>query len=290
MRICVACHVRHDAADWSCPACGVSPGASNGTLQFTSADGDVTQPEDAAYLMPELTDAERWHFWFQARRRLVTWALRRYFPGMRSLLDVGCGTGFMLEGLQGDLPDVALSGSDVRMDSLGVARGRLSDVFLFQALADRLPFAEEFDVVMALDVIEHIDHDDEALAGMFRATRPGGGMLVTVPQHQWLWSAVDDFSCHRRRYTRADLVATTRAAGFEIVRCTSCFMVTLPLVVASRWRTRAGAFDPAAELRIPPLINAVLNALLQCEWWLIKVGIPLPIGGSLLLVARRPLA
>jgi ubiquinone/menaquinone biosynthesis C-methylase UbiE len=280
--------MRYDAVDWTCPACGAHPCTSHGILQFIGADTGLARADDAEYLVSELADAEQWHFWFQARRRIVTWALREYFPGMRSLLDVGCGTGFTLESLGHDRPDVALSGSDVRMDALAVAHHRVPAACFFQALVERLPFSEEFDVLTALDVIEHIDRDEEALAGMFRATRPGGGVLVMVPQHQWLWSAVDDFSHHRRRYTRTDLMMKVRAAGFEILRCTSCFMATLPLLVASRWRPRSGAFDPAAELRIPRLINALLIVLLECERWLITLGVPLRAGGSLLLVARRP--
>ena len=260
----------------------------NGIFRFPPAHPDV--PKDADYLLGDLSDAERWHFWFRSRRRLVIRALLRYFPGTRSLLDVGCGTGFVLEGIRRHCPGVRLSGCDVTIEALARGQQRLADVFWFEAFADALPFEEEFDVVTALDVLEHIDRDDDALRGLFRALVPGGGLVVTVPQHPWLWSAVDDFSCHRRRYTRSELLRKTREAGFEIVRCTSCFTLTLPVVAAARLLPGRRPFNPASELRLPRALNACLNLLQECESWLIETGLSLPVGSSLLMIARRPAA
>ena len=111
-----------------------------------------------------------------------------------------------------------------------------------------------------------------------------------MPQHQWLWSAVDEFSWHRRRYSRADLVAKMHAAGFEVLRCTSFFSSTLPLVALRRFRPRSEVFDGAAELRISGVLNAAVAALLQPEWFLIRAGASLRIGGSLMVAAQRPLS
>jgi SAM-dependent methyltransferase len=246
------------------------------------------QSQDADYLFDDLVDAEASHFWFRARRRLVLWAIQSYFPRPGSLLDVGCGTGFMLGELRGASPDVTLAGCDVRLEAVRHARRQLQDVYLIQGDVLRLPLRRQFDVITALDVIEHLDSDQGALAEMFNALKPGGGLLVTVPQHQRLWSEVDEFSCHRRRYSRADLLAKMSIAGFEVLRCTSFFFSTLPLVALHRLRATRRAFDPAAELRISPLINRTAAALLQPEWMLIRAGVNLPIGGSLMVVARRP--
>jgi len=286
MKLCLLCGTRHDRSTWVCPSCGRAPRSSDGIAVFSSPTG-VGAPVDADYLVAELTDAERWHFWFQSRRRLVLWLLDRHCRAARSLLDVGCGTGFLLEGLRDRRRDLALAGCDVHTGSLAVARKRVPSAFVFQAVADGLPFVDEFDAVTALDVIEHIDDDEAALGGMCRAIKPGGALLLTVPQHPSLWSAVDDFSCHRRRYTRAELVSKARAAGFEVVTCTSFFALTLPLLVASRWRTRPDTFDPAAEFRIPRSVNILLDRMMECEWWVIKSGVSLPIGGSLMMLGRR---
>jgi SAM-dependent methyltransferase len=243
---------------------------------------------DADYLLEDLACAEAWHFWFRARRKLVLWTLHRYFPDLHRVLEVGCGTGFVLDGLRRSSPNLSLAGCDIHPEALRGARRRVTGVGLFRADACRLPVRGAFDAVMALDVIEHLDDDRSALAELFRALKPGGGLLVMVPQHQWLWSAVDEFSRHRRRYHRADLVTKARAAGFDVLRCTSFFSGTLPLVVTRRLWPRDRTFDPTAELRLSPVINAAAAALLQPEWWLFRAGVSMPIGGSLVLVARRP--
>lgn len=249
---------------------------------------DRKPSSDADYLLADLLAAEPWHFWFQARRKLVLWALRVHFPRLESLLEVGCGTGFLLSELRRRSPGTTLVGCDILFEAIAGVRQRLNDVLLFQGDALRLPVHGRFDAVAALDVIEHLDDDRRALEEIFQVLKPGGGLVVTVPQHQWLWSEVDEFSRHRRRYGRHDLLGKARAAGFEIVRCTSFFCSTLPFMVLSRFQRRREAFDAASELRIPRLFNAVASAMLKPEWLLVRTGLSMPIGGSLLVVARRP--
>ena len=287
MKACLACGYRYDARDWTCPSCHAVPVNRGGILVFGfAADGGACR--DAAYLDTQIQMAEVRHFWFLARLRLVQWMLRRYFPSARQLLDVGCGTGFVLEGLRRTAPSLALAGCDVRLETLAIARQKLRDVVLFAADTTALPYESEFDVVTALDVLEHIDDDGAALGALLNVIKPGGGLILTVPQHPWLWSEVDDFSCHRRRYVRLDLETKVAAAGFDILRCTSFFAVTLPLLAASRLRRRRGrVFDPSAELQIPTAVNGILRALLGFEGRLIKLGASLPFGSSLILIARR---
>jgi SAM-dependent methyltransferase len=252
-----------------------------------ASDSPPSRRKDAKYLDADIQAAETRHFWFRCRRGLVLWMLRRYFPAARRVLDMGCGTGFVLEGLRDTDPSLVLAGCDARIETLAIARQALPGVFLCAADVEALPFDAQFDLVTALDVLEHIDDDAGALAALRRVIRPGGGLILTVPQHPWLWSEVDDFSRHRRRYVRADLESKAKAAGFDILRCTSLFAVTLPLVAASRLRARR-KFDPAAELRIPSALNGTLVAVSWLEGLLIKAGTSLPFGSSLMLVARRP--
>jgi SAM-dependent methyltransferase len=249
----------------------------------------ASQGGDADYLLDDLEAAEGWHFWFRARRQLVLWAIRRYLPELRSLIDVGCGTGSLVEELRRQRPDLTVAGCDLLFDAVRRARRRVRDVALFQADVLRLPLRRCFDAVLALDVIEHVDDDGGALSEMFRIVRPGGGLLITVPQHQWLWSEVDEFSHHRRRYSRSGVIHRVQNAGFEVLRCTSIFASTLPLVALRRLR-RSATFDPAAELRVPAAVNAAMAALIAPEWAIIKAGVSLPAGGSLMVVARRPVS
>jgi SAM-dependent methyltransferase len=250
--------------------------------------GRASHADDADYLLADLVAAEPWHFWFRARRRLVEWMIARTFPSLGSLLEVGCGTGFLLGDIRDRFPGAALAGCDILFDSLRYARRHLPRVLVFQADAYKLPIERRFDVVIALDVIEHLDEDAAALREMFRVVKPGGGLVLTVPQHEWLWSTTDEFSRHRRRYRRVDLLAKIRAAGFEVLRCTSFFTATLPLIALYRLTRRGASSPPVSEVRISRAANAVATIVLKPEWWLIKLGLSLPIGSSLMVVARRP--
>ena len=287
MKVCLACGHRYDATGWRCPSCHDAPIERDGILMFgAAARGEP--PADATYLDPEIRAAEARHFWFRSRVHLLVWLLRRYFPTAETLLDVGCGTGFVLEGIRRGRRSLVLAGCDVRLPTLLEARRRSTDIRFFAADTSGLPYESEFDVVVALDVLEHIDDDRAALRALRNVVKPGGGVILTVPQHPWLWSDVDDFSRHRRRYVRSDLESKITEAGFDILRLTSIFAVTLPLVVLSRLSRRKDAFDPAAELKIPAAVNAGLGVLVSVERMLLRMGASLTLGSSLVAVGHRP--
>jgi SAM-dependent methyltransferase len=247
----------------------------------------VTSGYDPA-LFDALAGVEADSFWFRARNRLIVSTLRAHFPDAASLLEVGCGTGFVLAGLRRAFPSMRLVGSELHEEGLEVARARVPDAELVQLDVLQMPFAEEFDVVGAFDVLEHVDDDVGALAGMRRAVRPGGGVLLLVPQHPWLWSTADDVARHVRRYRRRELTGKVADAGLEVVRATSFVSSLLPVMAASRvvQRLRRSAYDPRAEL-VPGLANRPFERLLDGERRLIERGWSLPAGGSLLVVARR---
>ena len=228
-------------------------------------------------------------FWFRGRSDLIEWALARHFPDATDFLEVGCGTGYVLNRLRSAYPTLALSGSELFPEGLACARARLGDaVSLRQADATQLGLREAFDVIGAFDVVEHIDDDARVLTNLYTALRPGGGLLLTVPQHAWLWSATDVAAHHRRRYARAELRAKLGEAGFEVLRMTSFVTLLLPAMLMARRRGRDGMAEVEAELDLPAPFNAIGRATLAAEAFLIRLGIDLPAGGSLLAVARKP--
>jgi SAM-dependent methyltransferase len=290
MTLCPSCGGGLPEGGWSCLACGYEPLFEHGhaVLAPELAAGDGA---DAEYRHDALAAAEPAHFWFRSRRRLILWALGRFCGGSARFLEIGCGTGYVLQGIREAFPGMELFGSDALVAGLAFARRRVPHATLFQMDARRIPFVDHFDAIGAFDVIEHVEEDETVLLAMRRALRPGGSLLLTVPQHPRLWSEVDDFSHHKRRYTRRELVAKTKAAGLEVVHASSFFTVTLPVLLASRLaRPRSDAFDPEAELRVPRLLNVALGAVTGLERALIRCGVALPVGGSLLVVARRPAA
>ncbi len=254
-----------------------------------AAPGPRHEGFEPAYFA-ELVSLEAGNFWFRSRNRLIAWALGKYRPGFGSLLEVGCGTGYVLSGIAAAFPGTRLVGTELYAEGLAQAAGRLPGITFAQVDARALPYRSEFEVIGAFDVIEHIVEDEAVLAQAHAALGPGGLLLLTVPQHPWLWSSADTYARHVRRYAADELHAKVRAAGFEILRSTSFVSVLLPAMVASRLLRRedaAGGFDPRAEFRIPGILNTMFETLLGVERRLIALGLDFPCGGSRLVVARK---
>lgn len=288
MKRCLACEYCFESEDWDCPQCRQRPTARNGVLCFIE-DSPVTGNGFKPEYFAKLARFEEGNFWFRARNRLIQWALASYFPDAGSFLEVGCGTGFVLKGVSETRPRMRLAGSEIFSDGLVSARARLPGVDLYQMDARHIPFEREFDVIGAFDVLEHIDEDDAVLRQMFRATRPGGGLLVTVPQHRFLWSAIDEHSMHKRRYSRAELRGKVEQAGFRIQRMISFISLLLPPMMYSRMRRNSSRdFQLWKEFEISRPLNALLGSILTAERAMIERGVSFPAGGSLLLIAKRP--
>jgi SAM-dependent methyltransferase len=289
MKRCLACEAFFEGADWKCPKCGHGPALRNEIYQFTEEPPDAQAGFKPEYFA-RLAEIEESNFWFCARNELIQWALRKYFPDAESFFEVGCGTGFVLKGIRERFPRVRLAGSEIFVDGLAIAKARLPNVELFQMDARRIPFEREFNVVGAFDVLEHIIEDENVLVQMFNAAQPGGGLLVTVPQHRFLWSTSDQYARHQRRYSGTDLSTKVERAGFEIQRMTSFNSLLLPLMIWSRRQQKHDHdFQLWREFEIGPALNRTLEGILKFERMIIRAGASFPAGGSLLLVGRKPL-
>ena len=289
MRVCVRCDGVVESPDFRCPACGWTPDAKAG-IPVLAPELEADLGDYPADYFDELKELEAGHFWFENRNRLVQWALARFFPEAGSFFELGCGTGFVLEGIRERFPHLRLIGGDAATAGLVHARSRVPAAEFLQVDGRRTPFRGEVDVIGAFDVLEHIEDDAAVLREIHRGLRPGGGTIITVPQHRFLWSAQDDHARHKRRYSRHELVTRVQAAGFQVVWATSFVSLLLPVMAAVRLRKRTAQgepFDPSAEFRISPAVNRVLAVVLGAEQGLIRRGVRMPAGGSLLLVARR---
>ena len=224
------------------------------------------------------------HFWFRSRNDLLIECLRAYFPKARSFCEIGCGTGNVLQAITKRNPKLALTGTEIYLDALNYTIQRVPQARLFQADICRFPFESEFDVIGSFDVLEHIENDGLALQNIHKALKNNGGLILTVPQHQWLWSSYDNMACHKRRYTKKNLCAKLKDAGFKATRVTSFMSFLLPFMMASRLKK---THDPIAFLTISPTVNTIFYNINQLEQRLLNQGLNLPFGGSLLCIAQK---
>ncbi|MHC8343376.1 class I SAM-dependent methyltransferase [Pseudomonas sp. RT6P73] len=288
MRSCLKCTHAFSSDVWLCPACGYEPVQLNGfdahAEEFANGGGGFN-PE----YFEELASLEAANFWFRARNELILWALQTHKPNAHSLLEVGCGTGFVLSGIAKHNPRMALSGSEIFLTGLSHAAARVPTAQFMQMDARHVPFLNEFDAIGAFDVLEHIEEDETVLTQLHKALKPTGVLLLTIPQHPWLWSANDDYACHVRRYTAKELHKKVIDAGFRIERSTSFVSLLLPAMMLSR-RTpdnKITEHDVTAELRLPESLNNIFLGIMRIEQRLIKFGANFTFGGSRLVVARK---
>ena len=291
MKRCLQCNTKYSPDLPECRICGFAPSTLNGFRSFSPECAKTGSGFKPSYFS-ELANLEENNFWFRSRNQLLIWALQKYCPGFRSLLELGCGTGYVLSRIKKEFPDVSLSGSDLFTEGLSFAADRLPSTNFMQMDARQIPFIEEFDVIGAFDVLEHIEEDEQVLSQIHSALNPGGHVILTVPQHAWLWSAADEYACHARRYSATDLRNKLERAGFSIVRTTSFVTALLPLMAISRTRSRnqsAETIDPTKEFKIPSIVNTLFYKTLWVEACMIKSGINFAAGGSRLIVANKNL-
>jgi SAM-dependent methyltransferase len=251
--------------------------------------------EDSAGFPPSsfapLAELEDEHFWFRERNALLIWALKTYGSNIRNFMEIGCGTGFVLKGIAQAFPSVQLVGSEIFTEGLAFAAERAgARVKFLQMDARQIPYAAEFDAIGAFDVIEHIEEDEAVLRQVCHALKSGGLLLLTVPQHPALWSAVDERACHVRRYTARELNEKVTGAGFKIIRNTSFVTTLLPFMFISRLLQRGSnpkRLDTESETKINPTLNRIFGYCLRFEAHVIRFGLSLPVGGSRLVVAIK---
>jgi ubiquinone/menaquinone biosynthesis C-methylase UbiE len=223
---------------------------------------------------------EDFYWWFKGRRKIVLSAMKGIEA--RNILDVGCGTGGNLTLFNG-----FVVGLDISPQALELARKRKPDAVLCRGEAENLPFKDEsFDLVLALDLLEHLPDDIKGLSEMYRVLKKGGNALITVPAYRFLWSEHDEALHHFRRYSKGELKGKMEKVGFKIKFLSHA--IVLPFFPIALFRllqrfTRKANRKPKTSLIIlPPLLNKILYRILLGEAKLIEKGISFPFGVSII--------
>ena len=240
-----------------------------------------------------LAAVEDRHFWFTTRNAIIADMVRQIEdPVGRSVLDVGCGTGVVLSGLE--RAGMRTCGVDMHLTGLTYARRRVSGL-LVRSGAAMVPFPRQFDWVVLCDVIEHLDDDVACLANAASVVRPGRHLLVTVPADPRSWSRYDEVIGHKRRYSLRTLAEAITQAGLE-VRRVHHFNAPLVLVQKAHRRMTAGRVDADGSdrqavvrgaLRIPPPpFNWLFGVVSAFERRVCRLAFPF--GASLIAVGQQP--
>lgn len=232
----------------------------------------------------QMADLDQQHWWYRARREVLAALIRREVqpPANARILEIGCGTGHNLAMLAEFGSVEALELDD---EARSMAETRLRAKVMSAPLPELAGVPERaYDMIGAFDVIEHIADDTAALASIARRLKPGGKFVITVPAHQWMWSAHDEVNHHQRRYSKSSLKRLIEDSPLKLEKVGYFNSLLFPLAVAERLASKLrGKQD--IDVRLPPRpLNAALERGFAAERHLIA-RLPLPPGLSLFAVA-----
>ncbi len=233
------------------------------------------------------------HWWFVARRRILQQVIRKLnLPTNAQILEAGCGTG-------GNLKILSRYGqvSAMELDEIACQLANQRQVTQVKqgSLPDNIPFKSDYDLIVILDVIEHLDNDLSALEALYYKLKPGGYLLVTVPAYMFLWSEHDEINHHKRRYRLKGLKQVVKKAGYEVNYGSYFNTLLFPLIATARSlakllpKQNQNKYENqnSSDLRMPSKsVNKILQWLFASESYFIN-RFTLPFGVSVLLLARK---
>ena len=231
-----------------------------------------------------MAELDERHWWYRARRGVISALIEREAlpPRDGKLLEVGCGTGH-------NLPMLSAFGMvdaiEIDEAARALAEKRLGRTIHGSRLPELPGIAEgHYDLIGAFDVIEHVDDDHAAVASLAKRLKPGGKLVVTVPAHQWMWSAHDVVNHHKRRYSKAGLKALIDGSPLRLEKNGYLNSLLFPLAAAARRAGKAAGKDSSDDTLPPGPVNWAFEKIFGLERHLVG-RLPLPPGLSLFAVA-----
>ena len=233
----------------------------------------------------QMMEVEDKHWWFVARRSLIEQVISKLnLPEDAEIFEAGCGSG-------GNLAMLARHGKVYAMELNETARlfARNLQIGEIQpgCLPDDIPFPDKkFDLILLLDVLEHLEEDTASLQALSTKLKPSGWLLITVPAYPWLWSKQDELLHHKRRYILSNLCKIVSSAGYKVHFVNHFNFVLFPLIAIVRFVQNLFNKGGNEQAMPPQLINQILTFLFAFECHLIN-RLYLPFGVSIMLYAQR---
>lgn len=241
-----------------------------------------------ARLFQEHFDLENEHWWFKAKRKIVISLLKQSLSTKKNpkLFDAGCGAGLMLSELKKIGPTKAM---DYSSEAISFSLKRFEGEIKQGEFPHNIPFERnQFDGIVCLDVIEHIDDDLQSVRKLSELLVPGGVMVLTVPALMSLWSKWDDVNHHKRRYLKSELEALFHQSNLSIQKISYYnSLLFLPVFLIRKINNLLQRESEKSDTELPsPFVNSVLERIFSLEEKLLRY-INFPIGVSLIAVVKK---
>lgn len=244
------------------------------------------------YNLEEVYNLEDNYWWFMAKRHLLVKTVKSLVKNLNSdarLLDGGCGTGASLKEIQNLLSAI---GIEKYYDGIQFCKRR-GIGNLVNAELEHLPFKQEaFEVVLAMDILEHVDDDVEVLREISRVSKEGAILIIHVPAFMFLWCDHDVAVDHKRRYTATQLVERLKSANLKIksIRYRLCSFFILGIIkkyyIMLKKLIKRDAAIKTYRPRVGRLLNYVLYTIVKIEDYLSNF-IRVPFGSSIICIAEK---
>jgi len=230
---------------------------------------------------------QKQHWWFVTKKDIILDTIDSHIRLQKdhSVLDIGCGSGLMLNALDAI---ATTSGMDMSNEAIQFSQEIFKGPIKQGSLPNNVPFPEEsFDLITALDVVEHIDDDIESLKSIRNLLKGSGKAIITVPAYMFLWSSFDEMNEHKRRYTLPELRHKLITAGFQIEKISYFNSLLFPIVYFVRKLNNLIGRDGASDVDMPSeRVNYALKSIFGIEKYLLRF-LNLPFGVSILAVVKN---
>lgn len=232
-------------------------------------------------------EIQKKHWWFTSKKIIVLDTISQYVSLNKSasILDIGCGSGLMLNALEklGSTTGMDMSDEAI-MFSKEIFKGPIEQGYL----PNNIPFeSNQFNLITALDIIEHIEDDIASLKSIRTMLKQNGRAIITVPAYMFLWSHFDELNEHKRRYTLSELKFKLHQSGFTIEKITYYNTFLFPLAYAVRKLNNLLGRNGVSDIDMPGnVVNFLLQKIFSFEKFLLRF-LNLPFGVSILAVVKK---
>jgi len=232
-------------------------------------------------------ELQKKHWWFVVRKNIVLDIVHCNFNKKRDLkiLDIGCGCGVILNALE----NYGMTfGMDMSEDAIKYSKEIFNGEVSKGSLPDCIPFEKGFfNLITALDVIEHVDQDVDSLKVIRSLLISNGKAIITVPAYMFLWSKLDELNEHKRRYSLTELKLKLIQAGFTVEKISYYNTLLFPIIFAIRVLNNILNRDGFSDLDMPnKYLNYILSKIFNTEKYLLRFT-NFSFGVSILAVVRK---